>query len=246
MAKHLLIDTFTRELRVYSVSATRVAGQGVVLRFGADLGPLAHFGERLFNRGYDIIIPLKGYRAQSSEGFVEVYERVHPSLAERTWIIGIQGFPWMQGTGALRPVKTPWSVLIFRAGATIEKQRVGCRSNWGAVSAAREGHKLLVEFKNHFAYVLEGQSDRLSAFQVGLSYWEAAAYLDEEVYSSDMPDEHRQDMFVIPEAEAPEVSIMDGSIVDQSSLPAESECRYDLSNLKSVKARLEEEANLFD
>lgn len=190
MAKHLLIDTFTRELRVYSVSATRVAGRGVILRFVADLGPLVDLGrETVRNQGFEIILPLVGCLPFSSKGFVEVHERVHPAMAERTQVIGIQGFPWMKGTGAFQSVKAPWSwpILIFRTGAYIDRQREGYPQNWYAVMEAREWHETLADHVNGFAFVLEGQIDSFSAFKIGFYLWQAHRLLLGEPYLSDMP-----------------------------------------------------------
>lgn len=197
----LFIDTYTRDLKTFSVSVTEVVGKGLVLRMGAELGPLwlllKEAGGEL-KPELPILVSTKGYKAQSSEGFVDVFAGNRTGSKQN--VIGIQGFPWMK-TGALNPVREPFQVVVLRPGTNIREVNAqyrwihegggfGHTSNRRAATAAYEGLALLVKARPQMVVVSSGQSDYTGGIQF-IGYYT----LYEDSWQAVWPEEHQRHMF---------------------------------------------------
>ena len=195
----LFIDTFKRDLNVSTVSVTETEF-GIVLRYGAEIGKLEDLTATgtFFNYSLPIIVPTRGYQAKSSEGFVSV--EAHPNGGWRegcyqdtrisTYVVGIQGMPWMQKKG-LRALGQPISVLVLRPGTNISLLPTHGNSNHATAAAAADGIALRAGVLPNSVFITEGQSDYTRAWELTA---DAASYEFEE-FNPEWDWEHRDYMF---------------------------------------------------
>lgn len=198
----LFIDSFTRNMEVSTVSVTEVPGKGLVLRFGAEVGPLWKLtdADGVFrNAGMPIIVAMRGYAAQSSEGFVGIVAdprgdrtRIH------TNIVGIQGMPFQKKGKGLSVMASPMEVTVLRPGTNITLIETHARrksgrvwhSNSSTAAAAVEGIRLRSIIRPNSIFVVEGQRDYAQAWELMAEH---SAYA--EKFSPEFPEEHRASIF---------------------------------------------------
>ena len=198
----LFVDTHKRDIRVSTVSTT-AAPTGHVMRFGSDIGAfweLTKEGEITID--LPLLIGSGGYSAQSSAGFVKVlpptsrWEDPTTSL----YVVGVQGFPWMKGSRALRALGAPIRALMVAPGATIRKVETqanrgpggrGWQSNPEAAQAALAGFAIRAKVRPNSLHVLEGQSDYTQG-------WEITCPDFEESFPP-FQEEHRPERFSLAE-----------------------------------------------
>jgi hypothetical protein len=192
MTTALFVDTFTRQILVHTVSVTEVPGHGLVLRYGAEIGPLHRITKEheLKNGVLPILVTTRGYSAQSSYGFVEVITQGNHSKVP---VIGLQGMPWQNG-GSLSIVK-PMEVVVLRPGTNLmnvptHRSRSAHHSNPATASAAHAGLKLRASVEPNALFILEGQSDYVQAWKLVAYY---TAY--ENPWFPKWEEEHRSDLF---------------------------------------------------
>lgn len=176
----LTIDTRTRELKVASVSVTKTE-MGLVLRKGAEIGCLKDVCAGLVGKDYWYLILGSGYQAQSSAGFVRLM--VESFFDSTPAIVGACGFGRTPTEGnSLRATSFSWKgKLVF---GKIRKLDLRIESNVAATAAAIEGLKILARVPGQNV-IVEGQSDRLSAWAISASKAEIPEF----------PLEHRAEMF---------------------------------------------------
>lgn len=200
----LFVDTFKRGIPVSTVAVSQVAGKGLVLRFGAQVGELyemtADPRSRFFkNESLPIIVATRGYKAYSSAGFAEVVADWKGDASRaRSHIIGVQGFPWQKTCKGLSVLGNPMEVLVLRPGTNICQLETHARreagkswhSNTDCAAAAITGVKLRASARPYSVFVIEGQSDYAQA-------WELAAFGDayEEPFDPEFPEEFRAERF---------------------------------------------------
>jgi hypothetical protein len=147
------INTFARDLKVTAVSVTRTH-QGLVIRECFELGRLANLlandNTQIFNA--PVIIPACGYKAKSSEGFVDVITR-NDTLS--TYVSGYKGLK----TG-LRAVN-PYKVYVLLENSTCTIKKVYTNSNTDCLRAALKGLEFYVKTTNRSLFISAGQSDSL-------------------------------------------------------------------------------------
>jgi len=199
----LFIDTFSRDLEVFTVSVTKVADRGLVLRYGAKVGNLWQLTEGgaygvFRNEDMPVIVATRGYAAQSSGGFVEVLADFRGEGTRlRTHVIGLQGMPFQKRKG-LSVMSNPMEVLVLRPGTNIvmldtharRKPGEGWHSNPATANAAIQGIKLRSAIRPNSVFVLEGQSDYAQAWELTAEH-EAYA----EPFTPDFPEEFRAERF---------------------------------------------------
>lgn len=199
----ILIDSFSRKVKVSTVSVTQVAGKGLVLRYGAEVGNLWQLTEGAYdgvfrNADMPIIVATRGYTAQSSAGFVDVVTDYRGDNTRiRTHVVGIQGMPFQKKKG-LSAMSNPMEVIVLRPGTNIaaldtharRKPGEGWHSNPETANAAIQGIKLRAAIRPNSVFVLEGQSDYAQA-------WELAAEHEtyKDPFEPDFPEEFRAERF---------------------------------------------------
>lgn len=202
MTSAIFVDTFTRKITVSTVSVSQVEGKGLVLRYGAQVGQLYEMtaDSRFFrNEDLPVIVAARGYKAQSSAGFVEVVSDWRGQASRvRAHVLGVQGFPWQKTCKGLSVLGNPLEVLVLRPGTNICQLETHARreagkswhSNTDCAEAAAAGVKLRALARPKSVFVLEGQSDYAQA-------WELAAFGDayEEPFNPEFPEEFRAERF---------------------------------------------------
>lgn len=177
---YTLIDTTTRDLRVITVALTAVATAAtrryfhdpltrVVARAAADLGRLRDLVPAPPDQGCwwtgpswgTVLVPLKGYRAQSSEGFTALEWSGRTVQLEAT--LGLQLFG-RKTPESLRLLREP---LICGVLTNAQIQRVATHGNSSVDCARAAIDGLSLRFAlNRRPLILEGQSDRCSAWEL--------------------------------------------------------------------------------
>jgi len=207
----IFIDTFSRQLEVFTVSVTKVADKGLVLRYGTKVGNLWQLTEGAYdgvfrNEDMPVIVATRGYAAQSSGGFVEVLADFRGEGTRlRTHVIGLQGMPFQKRKG-LCVLRSPMEVLVLRPGTNIvrldtharRKSGEGWHSNPATAAAARKGIELRAKIRPNSVFIVEGQSDYAQA-------WELVAEAEEaytEPFAPDFPEEFRAERFTAGAATA--------------------------------------------
>lgn len=166
MSTALFIDTKNRFLPVYTVDVTTVPGRGLVLRFGAEVGPLKAITARrgqgfVTDLEFPVIIPTAGYSAQSSAGHVKVFF----PWDKRQKIVGVCGMPWMDKK-SLRRLTKPMDVIVVPAGATIKKIVSHTNSNPATADAAASAMRMIADLYPQSVHIQEGQSDVVQGWSV--------------------------------------------------------------------------------
>lgn len=181
-----VIDARSRERELVTASATRLPNNAfaLVLRKGVDVGSVeALCGQAVKHP----ILIIGSYQARSSAGFVTpVGAGVYNSVI---WVGGA-GFGFTDEDGrrkgdALRPFGRPLKAALVNAGARVEKVQTPFTSNPATAEAAFEGLRLRALAQRRLTFLVEGQSD----------YITATSFEEPEGAESDFPAEHREDIF---------------------------------------------------
>ena len=172
----VFVDTRNRALKMYAASVTALeeAGIGesvpkVILRFAGELGTLHQLQTSLryldLGGETNLLVPLEGYRAMSSAGFVEHTAPFDSGdVCQRVLIVGMCGFPWMKRP-ALRAVNPFWAVL-YRSEVSLRAPAAHVNSNPETARALRNGIKFAARMYPHKGFILEGQSDATKLFEL--------------------------------------------------------------------------------
>lgn len=199
----LLIDSYNRHIEVSTVSVTKVADKGLVLRYGTKVGNLWQLTEGAYdgvfrNADMPIIVATRGYAAQSSAGFVDVVADYRGDNTRiRTHVVGIQGMPFQKKKG-LSAMSNPMEVIVLRPGTNIaaldtharRKPGEGWHSNPDTAAAAIQGIKIRAAIRPNSVFVLEGQSDYAQAWELSSEH-EAYA----KPFAPEFPEEFRAERF---------------------------------------------------
>ncbi|MAG44957.1 hypothetical protein CL633_03665 [bacterium] len=201
----LFVDSFTREIPVYTVSVTEIPETGLVLRLGAHVGNLWQLtAENNFfeNSELPVIVATRGYSAQSSAGHVKVLADYHGEQTRiRTHVVGIHGFHWMNKK-SLRALGNPMEILVLRPGTNIRSVHTHAgrgsgpypawHSNPATADAAAMALEILSEIRPSSVFIAEGQSDYVQAWELS-AQWDQ--YRDNPEFCIEFPAEHRAEMF---------------------------------------------------
>lgn len=206
MTTALFIDTRSRQLKVSSVSVTEARPGELVLRFGAEApalwdlekwgktGPVYHAGP--FKTSCPVIVPVRGYEARSSAGFVRVLRGglEASQYTPETHVVGLQGFdhekPALRRIGPM-PVRVLPAGTEFRTVVTHSSGHgSGAHSNSETADAAYTAVVLRSQVWGQTLFLIEGQSD----------YTRSWAFVPptEEAEVPAWPAEHRGDIFRTP------------------------------------------------
>jgi len=208
----LFIDTFSRELEVFTVSVTKVADIGLVLRYGTKVGNLWQLTEGAYgvfrNEDMPVIVATRGYQAKTTAGFVEVVADYRgDNTRVRTYVIGIQGMPFQKRKG-LCVLRNPMEVLVLRPGTNIvmldtharRKPGEGWHSNPATAAAARKGIELRAKIRPNSVFIVEGQSDYAQAWEFCLERDYEEDY--QKPFIPEFPEEFRAERFTAGAATA--------------------------------------------
>lgn len=176
MTTAYFVDTYSRVLMLSTVNVTVDSEGGLILRYGAEIGPLVNMvvGQPFSGWYTDapVLVSTAGYKARSSAGQVEV---VGNGAFEGT-VVAIQGFPWMK-KGALRPLKEGgWEVRILppRTSVSLVRGQHHAHSNQSTAAAAVVGLRLRAQVQRSLI-VIEGQSDHIQGIEFNaLRVWSGA------------------------------------------------------------------------
>lgn len=186
----LYINTTDRLLPTSFVSVTK-SSTGLVIR-------KALSGPNLFSMRdgmipMPVIIPVNGYQARSSAGFVKIFWGVMQS----DFIVGECGFPRRgendSAPAPLRLTREPLPCVVLARGAFISQVETHHNSNCRTRDASMKGIEWMVAQEgcvNCPVWIMEGQSDHVRAIRIAPN---------RDVTSVEFPPEHRDDMFT-PEA----------------------------------------------
>ncbi|MCK5412811.1 MAG: hypothetical protein KAI57_00365 [Candidatus Pacebacteria bacterium] len=182
----LYINTGNRNLSVSVVDVTQTQSGAFVLRFGGEVGDLIEITkEEKFKPEMPVIIPLKGYKAQESAGFVNVCPsiRTYSASVFTTEIHGIQGMSWQKYKGLVK-LKRPINAIVLPS-TTVFTQLVTHASSWGhsnpnTAEAAIKAVELMARFKPLSVFIEEGQSDYTLAWEVSPGKGEAYEKIENE------------------------------------------------------------------
>lgn len=193
--KALFVDTSSRTLPVQTVSVTEVLGRGLVLRFGAEVGSLTSFSKRVVV-DMPIILSTMGYQAQSSWGFVETVASCGwETSLKRVTVIGALGLSSVCKANGLVALGRPIHVILLPPGSSVVPVKVHGNSNPETNMAARAAMKLRSDLSPNSAFVVEGQSDSISAWEFvapkQASRWDPVP----PVFEPEWPVEHQVDRF---------------------------------------------------
>ncbi|HEU0085659.1 MAG TPA: hypothetical protein VFQ59_01730 [Candidatus Paceibacterota bacterium] len=182
----LFVNTLNRMLSVMTVSVTKVAN-GIILRYGAEIGMLGDLTVSGVFKNLDmpIIIPVTGYKAQSSSGFVEIVRR---DSRLSTHVLGSLSMPFFGQKKCLTVLPIPVEVLILDIGTHVKLLETHGNSNSGSAFAAEKGIRLKSQIKSESVFILEGQSDYVCG-------WELYQNREIERILPNFPEEHRSEMF---------------------------------------------------
>ena len=198
MTTMLVIDTTTRDLRVFTANVTR-SETGIIVREGLELPGLefltrgANWRHPKDSGGLPVLLVGDGYDARSSAGFVDV----RGPLRRFVEVAIVGTLPMDRALRVHRPRKARLlGPVRFVADSS------ATNSNWRTASAVCAGLSLLESSDPEAIIIAEGQSDYVRVYRllpvdpVGTRYRAIAA-----VEVGDLDEEHRGDMFT-PEAVA--------------------------------------------
>ena len=210
----IYLDTTSRSLPWYAVSITRTTEGGLVLRNAALLPDCPKEEIPL------LLVDARGYEARSSAGFVAVkksqYSWIEGRPATQT-VVGMCGFPRAK---SLRPIYPHISVLAL-PGAVVEPIDTHTNLNDATAEAALEMLPLSLDHLG--LMVLEGQSNYTTAYKVSLGEAAREKAEKEERFPelSDIPLEHREDVFSPLEMEKTKLRSRLRSMFQDTSDPIE-------------------------
>jgi len=182
----IYVDTSTRALAVYAGNVTSVdygcGHRGFVIRVAAQIGNLSDFPEK-FRFEIPVVISERGYRAQSSAGFVSIDRGFN--FVDYQLLIGK-----MQLERKLQVLGHPEGIVFLAPGTCIQSVPCHGNSNPATAEAARSAMKIRAQARRNIV-VSEGQSDYVK----GWEFIQPDPDDAEELWQIDFPSEHRSEKF---------------------------------------------------